>query len=246
MDNLQKNSSLINKALSKNNTIVICCNCKVSYSGRAESFLDFGDRVILIKSDKSLLVHQPEGNAAVNYMKANSVHNAKIKENFLMLKSSNQILKEYMDIHIKKIHFLNNHKLEDGSSITISGTEQDMNNMIYNNPEIIEAGFKTASQEEQTKYGFIDVLGIDKNNVLTVIECKRYCADFNAVTQLRRYIEKLKKSKGIDTVRGIIAAPKITPNALKMLEDWGFCFKLVEPPKHLEKFKKGQKKLDSF
>lgn len=246
MTDKNKNAELINSSLCKNKTIIIGCNCQVKYSGRAESFLDFGDRIILIKSDNALLVHQPQGNAPVNYMKPNSTHNAVIKDDNLVLKSNNIVLKEFMDIRIKEVHFINSHKLEDGHSIVISGTEKDMNDMIYSNPELIEEGFKTASQEEQTKYGFIDVLGIDKNNVLTIIECKRYCADLGAVTQLRRYVEKMKTSKGIDNIRGIITAPKITPNALTMLEDWGFEFKLIEPPKHLEKYKKGQKKLDSF
>ncbi|MBI4141199.1 DUF91 domain-containing protein, partial [Candidatus Woesearchaeota archaeon] len=125
-------------------------------------------------------------------------------------------------------------------------TEEDMSKMLYSNPELIELGFKPVSQEEQTKYGFIDVFGTDKDGVLTVVECKRYCADLSAVTQLRRYVEKIKESKGIDTVRGIIAAPKITDNAKNMLEDWGFKFISVNPPKYLEEFDKKQSKLDFF
>jgi len=31
-----------------------------------------------------------------------------------------------------------------------------------------------------------------------------------------------------------------------MLEDWGFEYKSIEPPKYLEKHKKGQKKLHEF
>ena len=246
MNAFSNSAELINNALSKNETIIIGCHCKVKYSGRAESFLDYGDRIILIKSDNALLIHQPQGNAPVNYMKPNTHHEASVKENNLILKSSNLALKEYMDIFIKDLHFINSHKLEDGHSIVLSGTEKDMSDMIYANPELIEPGFKAASREEQTKYGFIDVFGVDKNNTLTIIECKRYCADLGAVTQLRRYVEKLKASKGIKEIRGIIAAPKITPNALQMLEDWGFQFKMIEPPKHLGKYKKGQKKLDSF
>jgi endonuclease len=243
MDKIKKT---INNALKKNETIVLCCNCQINYSGRAESFLDFGDRVIIIKSDNALLVHQHQGNAPVNYMKPNTNHSLEIQDESIILKSKNQTLKEYMDIIIKKIHFLNTQKMEDSNSIRIAGTEKDMSDMIYNNPQLIEEGFKAASREEQTKYGFIDVLGVDKNNILTVIECKRYCADLGAVTQLRRYVEKIKKNKGIERARGIIAAPKITPNALKMLNDWGFGFKQIEPPKHLEQYKKNQKRLDLF
>jgi len=92
----------------------------------------------------------------------------------------------------------------------------------------------------------VDVLGTDNDGILTVVECKRYCADLSAVTQLRRYVEKIMLSKGIAKVRGIIAAPKITDNAKKMLEDWGFCFVAVSPPNYLVEDRKRQARLDGF
>ena len=52
--------------------------------------------------------------------------------------------------------------------------------------------------------------------------------------------------KGIKSVRGIIAAPKISPNSEKMLNDWGFTFVAIEPPKYREKFNKDQKSLGDF
>ncbi len=238
--------TLFNDALLRNETIVLACNCNIRYSGRAESFLNDGDRVLIIKGDKALIVHQPSGNAPINYMKPNSSHKLILANQKLLLQARNIILKESMDISIERVYFFNSYKLEDGESIVISGTEEDMAKMIYDNPSLIEEGFKGVSQEEQTKYGFIDVLGIDKNGVLTVVECKRYNADLSAVTQLRRYVEKIISSKGISKVRGIIAAPRISPNAEKMLTDWGFEFKPVTPPKYLEEFDKKQQKLDGF
>ena len=118
--------------------------------------------------------------------------------------------------------------------------------MLYNNPEMIEEGFRPLSMEEHTKYGFIDVFGYDKENVLTVIECKRYSGDLKAVSQLRRYVEKIKSAKGIENVRGVLACPKMSDNALKMLTDFGFEFKSVKPPKYLEKFDKKQRSLGHF
>jgi len=238
--------TLLNDALVRNETIVFSCHCRIRYSGRAESFLDWGDRVVMIKSDHALLVHQPAGNAPINYMKPNSSHTMRYEDGNLLLKSKNTIMKERIDITIKTIHFFYSHKLEDGQVIRVSGTEDDMSDMIYNNPELIEDGFKPVSQEEQTKYGFIDVFGVDKNGVLTVVECKRYSAELSAVTQLRRYVEKIMVSKGITKVRGILAAPKITENARKMLEDWGFEFKSIKPPKYLEEYDKKQAKLDFY
>ena len=136
--------------------------------------------------------------------------------------------------------------MQDGEKIVLKGSEKDMAEKIYNNPDLIEPNFKPLTREEHTKYGFIDVFGYDKSNTLVIVECKRYTATLDAVTQLRRYVEKIKSSKGLDKVRGILAAPNISPNAKQMLEDWGFEFKIVTPPKHLEKFNKKQKKIGEF
>ncbi len=238
--------TLLNDALARNETIVFSCTCVIRYSGRAESYLPQGDRIVMIKADKALVIHQPTGNAPINYMKPNTSHSMKIEDGKLVLRSQNLILKEKMETTIDKIHFFNSEKLEDGQVIKVSGTEDDMSDMIYDNPEMIEEGFKPVSQEEQTKYGFIDVMGVDKNGVLTVVECKRYCAELSAVTQLRRYVEKIMVSKGITKVRGILTAPKITENAEKMLKDWGFNFVSIKPPKYLEEYDKKQAKLDHF
>ncbi len=237
---------LFNDAIKRGESVVLACRCKVRYSGKAESLLDSGDRVILVKSDGGLLVHQPFGNAPINYMKPGCTHALRVDGTHCLLHASHLLEKEHMDIMIDKIYFFNSHKLEDGQSIVVSGTEEDMANMLMKQPELIEEGFKPVSQEEQTVYGFIDVLGVDKSGVLTVVECKRYSADLSAVTQLRRYVEKIMVSKGIASVRGILAAPKITDNAKTMLEDWGFSFVSVKPPKYLEEFDKKQKKLDGF
>ncbi|MBW3019107.1 endonuclease NucS [Candidatus Woesearchaeota archaeon] len=235
---------LIGDAINRNETLVLGCNCRVRYSGRAEAVLNWGDRIVMIKSDNAVLIHQPQGNAPVNYMKPGTSHSVRTDGEHLFLVSNNQ--KEKLEVEISRVHFFNSHKLEDGQTISLVGTEKDMSDMIYASPEMVEEGFKAASREEQTKYGFIDVLGVDKNGVLTVIECKRYGADLSTVTQLRRYVEKIMQSKGIEKVRGIVAAPKITSNALKMLEDWGYSFKEIRPPKYMEEFDKKQKTLEGF
>lgn len=243
---LQDYATLMSDALNRNETVSFACTCSIKYSGRAESFLASGDRLILIKSDKAILVHQPTGNMPINYMKPETSHSVTFEDGKLFLKSKNLAMKEFLDITIERIHFYNSHKLQDSQTIVVAGTEEDMSNMLYENPEMIEDGFKPVSREEQTKYGFIDVFGVDKDGTLTIVECKRYCADLSAVTQLRRYVEKMMVSKGITKIRGILAAPKITENAQKMLEDWGYEFKSIKPPKYLEEFDKKQAKLDFY
>lgn len=236
----------IQEALEKNQVILIAGRCSVSYSGRAESFLEEGDRVFLIKQDGTLLVHQPTGNNPVNYMKEKTKHDVFVEDGKLILKSSNLALKEYLDVEITKVHFVESANLDDNKKILIKGTEFDMAEMIMEKPELIERGFKPLNREEHTKYGFIDVFGYDKDKCLTIVECKRYIGDLKAVSQLRRYVEKIKKSKGIDKVRGILACPTMSENAKKMLEDWGFKHVSVSPPKYLERYNKNQKNLGEY
>ncbi|MGV8150699.1 MAG: endonuclease NucS [Candidatus Woesearchaeota archaeon] len=240
-------SQIIN-ALEKGELIIIAAECEVWYHGKVESYLAEGDRVIVIKQDRVLLVHQPDGVNPINYMKENTEHRLVEGDDGLFLKSKNTFLKDYMDIRFHKIHFVSTHLLEDSGKILVSGSEKDMSDMIYENPILIEQGFKPFSREEHTQFGFIDVFGTDKNGRIVIIECKRDFADFKAVSQLHRYIHKIMKSKGIteDKMRGIIAAPRMSENALVMLKEHGYEFKSVQPPKYLEKYDKKQKKLGEY
>lgn len=243
---LEKALMILDKGIKKKEACMIGAKCKIRYSGRAESFLEQGERIIFIKPDTTILIHQSSGSQPVNWMPNNTSHKAEIQNNNLILTSTRISPAEKLIVEMSKINFITTTELDDTEELECKGTEKDMSEMIYNNPSLISKEFKPLSMEEHTKYGFIDVFGHDKNGTLTIIECKRYNADLGAVTQLRRYVEKIKKSKGLEKVNGIIAAPKISANAKKMLEDWGFTFVKIEPPKYFEEKKKQQTKLHNF
>ena len=243
---LQDFTKKIREALTKKETITIGAKCNIRYSGRAESFLDKGDRLIIIKQDGSMFIHQPEGLNPVNYMKEGSDHAVRFENEEIKIHSTNIPRKEFMYTIITQPHFFFSQKLKDTEKIVLAGNEKDMATMLYENPNLIEEGFKPFSLEEHTKYGFIDIFGTDKNNNVVLVECKRYTIDFKAVEQLQRYVEKIKKEKGIKKVRGILAAPNITPNAKNMLKDFNFEFKKVKPPKYLEEIDKNQKKVFEY
>jgi RecB family endonuclease NucS len=238
----------INSALERNETVIIAARCEVSYYGKVESYLPDGDRIIMIKGDKTLLVHQPNGVNPINYMKEGTEIKIIIENGEKILKAKHLFLKDFLEAKIHMIHFAETHKLEDGANIEVVGSEADMSDMIYENPLLIEKGFKPFSREEHTKYGFIDVFGTDKDGKIVIIECKRDTADFKAVQQLHRYIHKICISKGIreENVRGIIASPKISSNAKLMLEEMRYKFISINPPKYLERYDKKQKRLREY
>lgn len=230
------------ESINSGQSIVIAAKCTITYSGRAESFLAEGDRLIIVKSDKTLLIHQPTGSTPINYMKDNTAFKVYSKEGKIVIRCDNG--KEFMLITISKIYSSNAHELSDGQKLQLVGSEKDMSVMIFNNPHLIEKGFTPLSMEEHTKFGFIDVFGFDKSNTLVIVECKRYVADPKAIEQLKRYVDKVKETKGISKIRGIIAAPKISPSAEAMCRQFGFEFRAISPPKYHERFDSAQKKLD--
>ncbi len=242
----------LSRAVNAGETISFFCECSIAYSGRAEAELEKGGRLIIVKADKSVLVHQPEGSNPVNYMKPDSfieIVEVDTKEGKgVLLKSYNQKFKDYLDVFITKVFSFHSVKLEDGRKLVLVGSEKDMSDMIKDNPGLIGEDFSPLSREEHTKFGFIDVFGHDGNGNLVVVECKRYTAGFSAVQQLRRYVEKIVELKGVDkdSVKGVVAAPDIAKNAESMLKQWGFSFKRVNPPKRLEKFNKDQKSLVDY
>ena len=66
-----------------------------------------------------------------------------------------------------------------------------------------------------------------KDGRIIVVEVKRSLADVDSVYQLKRYVEYYS-ALGLD-VRGVIAAPKISPKALKLAQKFSLSYVKVEP-----------------
>ncbi|MBD3208872.1 DUF91 domain-containing protein [Candidatus Woesearchaeota archaeon] len=235
---------LFERALAAHQVLVFFCSCEIRYSGRAEAFLPQGDRVILIKEDQTLIIHQPINGNPINYLKPGAEIRVEKHQGHLLLKAKSG--KDYLDVELFKVHDLMTKKLEDGQKQFLQGNEKDMSDMIKTQPSLISDDFRPVSREEHTKFGFIDVFGHDGKGNLVVVECKRYTASLACVTQLRRYVEKMKDLKGTGKVKGVMASPSISTNALGMLQQWGFRHVVVEPPKRLERYNKDQRALDAF
>ncbi|PIU89490.1 endonuclease NucS [archaeon CG_4_10_14_0_2_um_filter_Archaea_38_6] len=236
----------LEKSVSKKFISVIFCSCEIEYEGRAKSFLGEGDRMIIIKHDYTVLIHRPDGTNPVNWMLQGSGISVSMEKDVLTLDCSS--LKPFgnMKINIFEVYSLTSAPLVDTEQLKLIGSEKDMSDMIYSNPLLISDDFVPIRREEQTDYGFLDVYGHDGNGNLVIVECKRYTAGLDSVTQLRRYVERVKKSKGVGNVKGVIAAPNISSNALKMLNDWGFEYRNVSPPHTFVCDSFNQKRLKDF
>jgi RecB family endonuclease NucS len=244
--NLKEAFEVLENSLNKKYIIVLFCKCEVEYEGRAKSFIAEGDRMVVVKHDQTLLVHKPDGRSPVNWMPPNTIITPNLEKEVLTLNCNSLKPREKMVINVFEVYSITSAPLVDTEQLKLVGTEKDMSDMIYANPELISEDFIPLNREEQTDYGFLDVFGHDGKGNFVVVECKRYTAGLDSVTQLRRYVEKVKKSKGVKKVKGVIAAPNISTKALRMLRDWGFEYKNVNPPNNLLTDSYKQKTIKEF
>ncbi len=233
---------LIDEGLRKKALIVISSYCSADYHGRAKSRLGFGDRLMVIKSDGSFLIHQDRGVEPVNWQPPGSKCRVMIKDDRVFVESSRRKPHERLEVEIKKAYFVSYQLCHDIHELEVAGHEEDMCSLIFESPDIIEKGFRPMAKEYATSNGFVDILGKDKNGLLVILELKSRKAGVSAVRQLRRYINDFKDDR--HGVRGIIVAPSITHDALELLKEEGLEFRSLEPPRELRR--KSEVTLDNF
>ncbi len=230
---------ILYRALASEAILTLFAHCRVHYDGRAKSELGPGDRVIIIKPDGSFLIHQKNKREPVNWQPPGSMVSFSLEDNVVKLRSVRRKPKEILEVELLETYLVSYFQAEDYEELALTGSEAEMADLIFENPELIEEGFKPLFREKQIKHGIVDILGKDKEGNIVVLELKRRRADLHAVSQLKRYVDTLSEEYG--HVRGILVAPSLTSGAKKLLLAEGLEFKKVEPPK-MGKKKTGRQK----
>lgn len=223
----------IDGALARKDLIMLVAQCEVKYQGRAASNLPMGSRLLLIKGDGSFAIHQNRLLRPTNYLMSTN-WSTELAEDKLIISATKRAPKENLTVFVKEVEMLNTHTMEDRESdFKLVGTERELNDQLMGDLEVLEKGLRPLKQEDALRKGFVDILAEDKNGNLVIIELKRRQADYNAVMQLQRYVNELRKIKNRN-VRGIIVAPSIGRQALELLKGYGceyysFQFDVTQP-----------------
>ena len=216
------------KSTSEKTMLVLIGDCMIDYHGRARSFLDWGERVVMIKQDGTVLVHQPVMREPVNWQPSGAKTEYNIRDNHLVIRSRHIRPPEKMKITFRDLLMVTVASLRDHANLIIAGMETDVVNQIISDPNMIEEGLRISKREKHVKSGMIDLFGYDKNHTPVVIEVKRSTANISAAQQLRMYVNHIKKDVKEANVRGILCAPHIPDMVKKLLSDYGLEWREVE------------------
>ena len=250
----------IQKNLSKHlerNMIIITGICDSVFDGRIKSTLGKGDRVLIIKKDGSILLHNNSGTKPVQWQKARAgkisfiVTKTQDQNEILTMESYRPKTDESFFIsfyHIFSIQFI---PLQDPSpeETIILGDEKDFVDQLVKQPKLIELGLTVIEREKEIPYGFIDIFAHDSNNNQVVIEVKKQAGTLQDAHQLYRYVDYFRSRK--NPVRGILVANNIPKRILQYLQEhdleactipWQEIFPTIQRPasavrsKTLDKF----------
>ncbi len=210
----------------KRGIVVVAGVCEVTYSGRATASLKPGRRLLLIKKDGTLLVHEAEKAQPKIWQPPGSSTAAYVEEGRLVVKSVRSRPFETVRSVFLSVDFVGVFDVG-ATELEFVGSEKDVVEALVAAPWLIEEGLEVVGVEVPMDVGHVDILARDKEGRYVVIEVKRDVATHEAVFQLARYVEIYKK-RGYN-VRGILVAGDISSPALEYLRRYGLQFVKVNP-----------------
>jgi len=216
----------LEQAIMNKDMAIIIGNCFVDYDGRAISKLPNGKRMVLIKGDNSISIHQNRLVRPTNYM-MNTKIGAEIIDGTLVIKANRIKPMERLTITFHHVHDFQRYEINVTDDLRLSGSEKDLNELLMQDLSMLEPGLKPVNQQQHFRKGIADIIAEDKDGNFVIIELKRRQADFASVTQLQRYMREVENLKKIKT-RGILLAPDIRKNAKELLDQSGLEFKKLE------------------
>ncbi len=239
----------IKEAIGRKDLLMVIGDCYVEYWGRAASKLPRGKRMLLVKGDNSIAIHQNRLLRPTNYMMGARI-GCELKDGALVLSARKVKPKENLTVMLYSIEGIHCYSMKEQADIRLFGSERELSDLLMQDLSFLEPGLKPLNQEEVFRKGVVDIMAEDAKGRLVVIEVKRRQADYAAVMQLKRYMQQVEKIKGKET-RGLLVAPSIGKNAYELLqrngcEFFNFEFEIGNPKAKIKGLQKKQETIDRF
>ncbi|MHB8584332.1 MAG: endonuclease NucS [Thermoplasmatota archaeon] len=210
-------------------TVVLVGSCEISYEGRARSLLALGERLVILKPDGTLLVHTAEKLKPVNWQPPGCVFGAAVEDDSLVVTATRDAPRETVRMRFTSVWTASALDLSDSAALALAGTEEDIRSALERVPDVLEPGLTVWSRERESGRGPMDLYGEDARGARVIVEVKRRGATVGDVEQLRRYVERERAARA-GPVRGILAAPSISPAAKRYLDEIGLEGKELDVP----------------
>lgn len=208
---------------------LVVAECSVDYVGRLSAHLPRAKRLLMMKTDGSVLIHSDGGSyKPLNWMTPptrfeelvpdpDEHDDAKHIWRVRHTKSDDMLL-----ITLFEIEFDGEYSFGVDPGLIKDGVEAHLQELLAEHIETLGAGYTLVRREYPTAIGPVDILARDPEGRTVAVEIKRR-GEIDGVEQLTRYLELLNRDPLLAPVQGIFAAQQIKPQARTLALDRGIA-----------------------
>jgi len=200
---------------------LIVARCEVTYTGRLTAVLPEALRLLMLKSDGSVMVHADTGGfKPQNWMTPPTV--IEEENDHIVVRKRAGKTEDRLDIRIVEVLSDVTHDMGEAAALEKDGVEVHLQEALADAPHWCGEGFRLVRREWPTDIGPVDLMCRDEDDGWIAVEIKRV-ATIDAVEQLARYLERIRLDPAMADCRGVLAAQVIKPQARVLAESRGIA-----------------------
>jgi len=200
---------------------LLVARCEVRYSGRLDAFLPEAVRLLLLKSDGSVLVHADSGGyKPLNWMTPPTV--IEETEGLIVVRKRAGRTEDRLEIRIAEVLSDLDVPMDELAGLEKDGVERHLQEALAGAPERLEAELRLDRREWMTEIGPVDLMCRDGDGGWVAVEIKRV-GTIEAVEQLTRYLGFIRADPAKGACRGVLAAQSFKPQAVTLADSRGIA-----------------------
>jgi RecB family endonuclease NucS len=197
---------------------LIVARCEVHYTGRLTAVLPEALRLLMVKSDGSVMVHADTGGyKPSNWMTAPTV--IEEEPGLMVVRKRAGATEDRLEIRIAEVVSDVTHDMGEAAALEKEGVERELQELLADAPP---EGLRLVRREWPTDIGPVDLMCLDDEDEFVAVEIKRV-GTIDAVEQLTRYLERICEEPGMARCHGVLAAGTIKPQARALAESRGIA-----------------------
>ena len=198
---------------------LVVARCEVTYSGRLSAFLPESTRLLIFKADGAVLVHADAGGyKPLNWMTPPTIVEED-GERIVVRKRAGRS-EDRLEIRLAEVLSDVEHEMGEAAGLEKDGVERDLQEALAERPQWVAEGLRLVRREWPTDVGPVDLMCRDTDDSWVAVEIKRV-GTIEAVEQLTRYLDFIRRDPAKDGCRGILAAQTLKPQAVTLAESRG-------------------------
>jgi endonuclease len=196
---------------------LLVARCEVRYTGRLHAVLPEAVRLLILKADGSVLVHDDAGGyKPLNWMTAPTF----VSDEGDRLVVTKPKTDDTLEIRLVEVLSDVTHDMGESAALQKDGVERDLQEELAAAPGALGEELVLVRREWQTEIGPVDLMCTDAGGEWVAVEIKRI-GTIEAVDQLARYLEFIRRDPAKGSCRGILAAQVVKPQAAALAESRG-------------------------